>query len=666
MTLIRFFLMSLAACILAATATQASRAGDIETLAQRFGQDRDLMFPALSPDGARVAFVTSADGRRLLVVMSLEGDAAPRSMDVSGRKIRSLYWADDRFVMTMISDFSSNVQIGGAGRNVFERYLNEEEFFALYALDTRSMSTVQMLGREPSMLPQTHMARVAGYRDGRVLMPAYRLGARGRVEETVFAVDPASGTGRVVETLNRRSADWSINTWQADADGRLFARLDYNWATGASTLELNTGSGWSAHPDWTGRVLWNGPSGVDPDGSGVYAIQIIDGYERLMRFPADGASMQVVLSAPPGRDLYSVLHDPRTRAPVGGVYLGGASRQFFLDPALAALHDMVAARAPGLNIEMESWNAARTRALVRIASPGEPGMVVLADAESGEVAALGEIGPSLTHGGHVGVRRMITYTARDGAQLEAVITDPPGAGPDDRLPLAAMPHGGPASHDNTDFDYIAGFVAALGYRVVQPNFRGSSGYGRAFEEAGWREWGGRMQDDVTDAVAYLVNAGAVDPERICIAGGSYGGYAALAGATFTPDLYRCAAAVAPVTDLVAFSTELGVQSSRRSARRDYWRRTIGDPTRQRDVLMARSPARHAAQVRVPILLIHPEQDTVVTIRQSELMARALTDAGKDVRFVRLAGEDHWLSLPETRIAMLRELGAFLTTHLGAP
>lgn len=667
MTAIRFFLIGLAACVIAIMAAPVSRASDIAALARLFGEDAGLMLPALSPDGERAAFVTSAEGRRLLVVMSLEGDASPRSMDVTGRKIRRLDWADDRFVMTMISDFSSNVQIGAAGRNLFERYMNEQEFFALYALDTQTMNTVQMLGREPSLLPQTDLATVAGYRDGRALMPAFRLAARGRVvEETVFAVDPASGTGRVVESVNRRADNWTYVDWVADAQGNLIARLDDNWQTGASTLEIRSGGDWRAHPDWTGRVDWNRTIGADPDGSGVYAVQRLDGFERLLRFPADGSAMQVVLSAPPGRDLYGVRRDPRTLAPVGGVYLDGASREFYLDPALAALHDMVTARAPGLSVSLVSWDAARMRAIVHIAGPGDPGLFALADVGAGSIDALGEAGAALTDGGHVGVRRMIRYSARDGVELDAVITDPPGAGPDDRLPLVVMPHGGPASHDDTGFDYIAGFVAALGYRVVQPNFRGSSGYGEAFEQAGWREWGGRMQDDVSDAVTHLISAGAADPDRICIAGGSYGGYAALAGATFTPDLYRCAAAVAPVTDLVAFSTELGVQSSRRSAWRDYWRRTIGDPTRERAMLEARSPARHAAEVRAPILLIHPEQDTVVTIRQSELMARALNEAGKDVRFVRLEGEDHWLSLPETRIAMLEELGVFLNTHLGAP
>jgi len=668
-TAIRFCLICLSAWFVAITATAAGSATEsVSRLAVMFGQEANLTYPALSADGSRIAFITRSEGRSLLVVMSLEGDPNTRSVDITGNKIRELFWLDDRFVITTISTFSGNVQVGGPG-NLFEQWLSDTEYFALFALDTSNMQTAQMLGREPSLLPQSSLARFAGVRDGRVLMPAYRLGGGGgrpMLESTLFGVDPASGTGRVFETARLRSAEVPITRWIVDAQGNAVARLRFDNANDRSTLELRQGSNWRAHPHWDNLSPAGGVAAVDADGSGFYAINWSGGFRTVVRFPADGGEPHGAMSAPPGRDVSDVIIDPVTRTPLGAAYIDGAPRQVFLDANLAALHDMVAARAPGLIITVSSWNAARTRALVHIAAPGEAGSFLLADLPSGELAPIGEVRPEIADAGLVSTRRLITYRTRDGATLEAIITDPPGAAPGEVRPLVLLPHGGPASQDHLGDDYIAGFIAALGYRVAQPNFRGSEGYGRAFERAGWGEWGGRMQDDVTDVLTHLVAEGAADPQRVCIAGASYGGYAALAGAAFTPDLYRCAAAIAPVTDLWVFAGDIGARSSRRSVARDYWRDSIGDPTRQRDMLQARSPARHASQVQAPVLLIHPVEDTVVPISQSELMHRALTGAGQDVRLVRLDGEDHWLSLPETRIAMLEELGVFLTTHLGAP
>jgi dipeptidyl aminopeptidase/acylaminoacyl peptidase len=233
-------------------------------------------------------------------------------------------------------------------------------------------------------------------------------------------------------------------------------------------------------------------------------------------------------------------------------------------------------------------------------------------------------------------------------------------------PLVLLPHGGPAAQDVGGYDWLAHALASRGYAVLQPNFRGSGGFGKAWEEAGHGEWGiGVMQHDLTDGVAAVVAEGIADPERVCIAGGSYGGYAALAGAAFTPELYRCAAAIAGVADLrVMLSFERDMAGGL-SSTVSYWREAMGvenadSPTEH---LNAASPAQHVDRVRAPVLLIHGRDDTVVPITQSRLMERALTQAGKSVRLVELEGEDHWLSGAKTRLETLRALDAFLAEHL---
>jgi dipeptidyl aminopeptidase/acylaminoacyl peptidase len=209
-------------------------------------------------------------------------------------------------------------------------------------------------------------------------------------------------------------------------------------------------------------------------------------------------------------------------------------------------------------------------------------------------------------------------------------------------------------------------LASRGYAVLQPNFRGSTGYGASWERAGWGQWGGLMQTDVEDGVAVVIRAHLVDARRVCIVGASYGGYAALAGVTLTPDRYQCAASIAGVSDLNAMLLQEAAATRHDSISSDYWRLSIGDRQEDRERIRSVSPVNLAARVQIPVLLMHGTDDTVVPIDQSRRMLRALQSAGKDVRFVELRGDDHWLSDAETRTQMLRELETFLAQHLAGP
>jgi dipeptidyl aminopeptidase/acylaminoacyl peptidase len=263
----------------------------------------------------------------------------------------------------------------------------------------------------------------------------------------------------------------------------------------------------------------------------------------------------------------------------------------------------------------------------------------------------------------LGASRVVRYAARDGVEITGYLTLPAGAG-DGPHPLILMPHGGPEVRDLFIYDRDAQFLATRGYAVFRPNFRGSSGYGRAFAEAGYGEWGGRMQNDLTDAVAHLVSTGVADPARICIMGYSYGGYAALAGAAFTPDLYRCSISIAGVSDLAEQARYVIREGDAEEG--DYIRRSIGDPRADRARLDARSPALHAESITIPVLLLHGDQDSIVPVQQSRRMERALRNAGRDVSYVETAGEGHpyWSDTNQTRL--YTEIETFLARHLRAP
>jgi dienelactone hydrolase len=259
---------------------------------------------------------------------------------------------------------------------------------------------------------------------------------------------------------------------------------------------------------------------------------------------------------------------------------------------------------------------------------------------------------------------VIQYSAQDGLAVHGYLTRPPGAAQATNLPLVVLPHGGPEWRDLLTYDLEVQFLAARGYAVFQPNFRGSDGFGLAYIEKGYGEWGRKMQTDVSDGVKYLVDAKIVDPKRVCIVGASYGGYAALAGAAFTPDLYRCAVSVSGVSDLREMLKSRGKIYGRDSDLYAYWVKQIGDPDRDAARIDAVSPALHVDQIRVPVLLIHGDKDGIVPYEQSKIMKKALEKSGRPTELITLEDEGHSGFTEDDARLVLTSIETFLARHLG--
>jgi dipeptidyl aminopeptidase/acylaminoacyl peptidase len=255
----------------------------------------------------------------------------------------------------------------------------------------------------------------------------------------------------------------------------------------------------------------------------------------------------------------------------------------------------------------------------------------------------------------------IMYAAADGLQIPAYLTLPSGR-PPSKLPLIVFPHGGPAARDTEDFDWWAQAMASQGYAVLQPNYRGSS-LNWSFLSAGFGEWGRKMQTDLSDGVRYLAKEGIIDSTRVCIVGASYGGYAALAGVTLDPGVYRCAVSVAGIADLrrmlqwVDLKETYGAHLGRR-----FWDRFMGVENYRDLNLDPISPIKHLDKVNVPVLLIHGRDDTVVPFEQSDIMLSAMKKANKSVELFTMKKEDHWLSRSETRLQMLQSSIGFLKAN----
>jgi len=249
----------------------------------------------------------------------------------------------------------------------------------------------------------------------------------------------------------------------------------------------------------------------------------------------------------------------------------------------------------------------------------------------------------------------ITYPARDGTRIPGYLSLPTGGGTT-QLPLIVMPHGGPIARDTWRYFFLREFLASRGYAVLQMEFRGSSGYGTDWFFAAHQDWGGLTYDDVVDGGRWAIQSGIADPARVCIVGWSFGGYLALVGAQRNPELFRCAVSIAGVSDL-----GLLIDEGHHWLSGSVVKKQIGtDP----DKLRRDSPRLHAAEVTVPVLMLHGTLDAQAPYEQSKVMDIALTRAGKPHRFVTIQDADHQLSRPSDRATMLREVGAFLAEQLG--
>jgi dipeptidyl aminopeptidase/acylaminoacyl peptidase len=301
--------------------------------------------------------------------------------------------------------------------------------------------------------------------------------------------------------------------------------------------------------------------------------------------------------------------------------------------------------------------------LLLVSGPTEPASYYLYDWTNKSMDRLGKLQPQLP-AEKLGIMQRFTYKASDGKQIRGYLTRPPGA-PKGPLPLVVLPHGGPEARDDFDFDTWSQIIATRGYLVFQPNFRGSGGYGVAYAEAGYGQWGRRMQDDITDGVKALVDAGQADPARICIFGASYGGYAALIGGALRPDLYKCVVSWAGISDLTKMMRidKGGLFVGERSAAYDYELKAIGDPEVDKQRLAETSAITYADKYGPPVLLIHGDSDTNVPSFQSIDMDHALKAAGRDVRLVIVKGEDHSGWSPEHEQTAIGDVVDFITAHI---
>lgn len=621
---------------------------------------------SISPDGNYIVAIQGIPGGEAVVVIDWRRRQAQQLRTVSHERgifLESAAWKGNDRVLFQVRQRAMLMREGTGSRNRSEG--GEIDVVRYFAVNRSGTNLTQLFENNRLAARNLSIMLVDALENDpdHVLM-----GTWGSSGFTLYRVDVNNGRTAAVE-----DAAWETFGMLVNRDGRAIMRIDaLPYGSGYRYFRRPASGGrWTvAHEVRRGRTTQNRdfyPIAAGPGPSQVYVAARPAGqeYQAIYLYDTSTGELGQPVFSHPSADAAIVR---TSRADNSMIYACAETQRYqctatdrTMQRHLAGLTAYFENRA---DFSVDSSSADGQFWLVNAWGPTVPATFYIYDVAATSVTPIGQTHPNISRSA-LADSQVVNYTSRDGTALWGYLTTPRGAGPH---PTVIMPHGGPESRDSYTFDFITQFLVSRGYAVFQPNFRGSEGSGRSFARAGYRQWGGVMQNDITDGVQHLITTGVANRDRICIAGISYGGYAALAGAALTPDLYKCAISIAGLSDLPEFLDSERADAGRRSDSYAYWREVIGDPSDNRDQLIAASPRRHVDQIRAPILLIHGEEDDITLASQSERMRDALRRAGKDVRYVEIEGNvyhpwDGWTTEHARRL--LEEMDTFLGQHIGS-
>jgi len=621
-----------------------------------------MEFPAISPDGKHLAAIEPVNGKPAILVFDLDSPGTPPTGFVAPDTLPAgLRWASNDRIIGLFSAEKIHDESTG---------LHLREFVRTVSISISGGAAMTLMKGSRAFAASSGNMRFEGLdpgNPGSVLLSAYDSNGNAaedtRISQQFFnynlyTVNADSGDYHLVESGNQNTQGWIIGT-----KGQVLARVDSgNDLTG--DMYVRDGS------TWRKMLSLNESAGIDIEPVGVTSddaalLAVRFGNQKTLeldKYPFSGPATSTTVYSNPNYDIQSEISDPWAGQIVGVSYIDDRERFNYFQPDLARWQKSLEQALPGETVELVSWDKARSRIVVSTETPREPKIFNLFTTATGQLTALASQYPAL-QASDLGEMRSYPYQASDGLKISAYLTLSPGKAAKN-LPTVIFPHGGPEDRDQLQFDWWAQFMATRGYAVLQPNFRGSSGYGSAFRDAGFNQWGRKMQDDISDGVRKLIADGIADPKRICIVGASYGGYAALAGATFSADLYACAVSYAGIGNVSSMIGDVAQRDGNDSPAVGYWESRIGSRFRDSAFLAEISPALHADKVKAPVLLLHCTNDLTVPIAQSQEELSALHKAGKNVQFISVDGDDHYLRLGATRVRVLQEIDKFLAANIG--
>lgn len=609
-----------------------------------FFRDAAVMSVKISPDGDYLTTVFRADkpgAAADLILTRTDGSAPPRYLTNRTQVDVGLQlWATPQTIL-----FQNKIDKNSSRRT--------QRRGGLYVVDRDT-------GEQRELTTGLRNYRLAGAPapgDGRILVWLYDR----------YDLFPAAGwldlgQGRVIKAA---ASERSVVGWYADYRQQIRVSMLAGDAAGPGRLALR----YRASEDATWQLnypLQQGASdfqGFDQDGRHLWVLAPHGDRTALFRLDPVAGQLGEPVVSDPTYDIEGVLLQDGKGRELEIRYDAERPTRIVLDPDWQSHYEQIDRLLPETFNAIVSWDDAENRLVVLAQGDRYPGAYYLYDTQRRQLDFLVAVAPWL-HREQLAPMEPISLAARDGLTLHGYFT-PPVEDPGGPAPMVVMPHGGPYDvRDTWGFDPETQFLANLGYAVLQVNFRGSSGYGSVFEQAGYGQWGLAMQDDLSDAVAWAVATGRADPARVAIFGASYGGYAALMGLIKTPNLYRCGIAFAAVTDrrLLYRNDRLRFGDGDEAG----FKTLFGDPDADPELFDATSPIRQVERIQAPVLLAHGQVDGVVDIRHFRLMRHRLRWQGKEFESFERRYEGHSLAEENNRVAFFETVRAFLARHMPSP
>jgi len=612
---------------------------------EAFGQLPNLYDAALSPDYKQIALIKNSGGKYVVAVVNIDelGKPLTRALGL-GKGVKPSYvkWVNE-----------NRVFIGFWQSSIFQGTPISSNF--IYSVDTKTMKGKILVKPKEGVFRQYNGNVVDWLEDDpqHVLM-AYDKGSN-NIRPGLYRVNVKTGASKTI-----KSGSANIQQWITDNDGEPRigqGRRDDKTATPVMKIRLLETNKWVDSKEFPGLS-----ANVDVHGFTENPDEIIisdyRGKDTIGLYVYDLSAKKITrkIYHNDKYDASGVVRSSSTNEVIGVRYTGDTTQTVMLDEH-ATLMESLRQKYQDFNVKYVDEAANGDAILANVSGASEPGYMMLYEKGSENPKSLGALYPGLTTK-DLGEVISVRYTARDGQKIPSYVTLPPmvtDTAQIKNLPFIVLPHGGPYGRDEKRFDYFAQFFASRGYGVLQMNFRGSDGYGKAYEEAGRKNWV-VMQEDVEDGTRWLLKKGYADPKRTCIAGWSYGGYAALMGSAKNPELYSCAISMAGVTDIRGLIRD----ASRYRFGKASAKKFIGAGFSDKDDQKANSPVKIASDMTVPLFLAHGENDQAVDFSQYTKMKSALRKSKADVTYMKFKNEDHYLSNQENRQQFFDGLDKFLT------
>lgn len=645
----------------AAMPTMAAEPGPmpLDKAAKMFGSRPAVAQMSLSPDGKKIAYVGAAAGQANVLFVG----------DLTSGEIKPITYTDNKPVNLSSCGWSAVDRLVCRSYGLDVVYGLRVSYTRLFGIDADGKNVKALAAPLPSepQAPNQYDGVVVDWlnQDGMALIarnhvPGSTTGTMVSKDQHGVGVDlvnTRTNSGRAIE----RPRD-TVDTYITDGKGHVrilgMRRVNNSGSqlTGEEAYMYRTREGgpWQAFSVVDVNDRGTIPIAVDADINAAYALKDKNGRKALYRISLDGSMKEELVLEHPRVDIDDVL--TMNGRVIGASYTAERGEAVYFDPTYRALAQQLAHALPKTPmIDFVDSSRDENRLLIRASSDTDEGRFYVFDKTSHALHPLLSARPA-ADGSTMAVVKSITYRSFDGTEVPAYLTLPPGSA-GKNLPALVMPHGGPGSRDVWGFDWLAQFFAARGFAVIQPEFRGSTGFGESwFLKNGFQSWKTSI-GDVNGAGRWLVAQGIADPTKLGIFGWSYGGYAALQSNVLDPNLFKAVVAVAPVTDLYMLRHQYDGFTSE-----NITKNFIGAGGELEEA----SPDRHAAVFKAPVLLFHGTTDINVTFAESEAMNNALHSAGKQSELVRYPGLDHQLGDSSIRADMLSKADVFLRKSMGMP